>query len=311
MNDLNYPNPLFHEGWMEFNRQKWSITPERLKFSPEGKTKWELDVVIYQTKTGRICKPPLNAYLPLHFKTSGNLPGIRARRWREASSKLVACLNNNKTRGLVALPPEITDVRELIWSGWIARPRYTYYLNPIQAIESANPEVKNKIRKGHRNGFYCSVTTDFDNVYACLTLPEKRKGFKHRITAADLHHLYELMGPDNFVCFGCYSPEGKMVGAWVRIYHPGGIAIALMAGMQTKALKAGAQAVLTEYALNYFAQAGCKVFDFAGGNLSTVATMKEAWGGRLKTYYEITARDLRYLAREHLEWIKTRIGRKR
>src|SRR5690606_23364031 len=122
------------------------------------------------------------------------------------------------------------------------------------------------------------------------------KGFDHKVGPSELSRLAEYMG-DNFVCFLASDSEGNPAGAWVRIYSPGGLAVAWSAGVKNFALKDGVNNFLGQFALDYFADKGCEVFDFVGANIAPVAEMKEAWGGELVCYYSIREQNWRNLAR--------------
>ncbi|PWH19385.1 MAG: hypothetical protein DDG58_05045, partial [Ardenticatenia bacterium] len=64
---INHKSPLLLDGWLEFNRYKWNVTPIKLRISEEGKKVPAVEAILYLDKVGRIVQPPLNPYLPVVF----------------------------------------------------------------------------------------------------------------------------------------------------------------------------------------------------------------------------------------------------
>ena len=106
------------------------------------------------------------------------------------------------------------------------------------------------------------------------------------------------MGDEAFVAFLCRNSEGEPVGAWVRIWSPGGAVLAWSAGVKRQALKDGVNNLLGQFALDFFAAQGCTTFDFVGANIPPVAEMKEAWGGRLVQYFSVSEVSWRSVLRD-------------
>ncbi|MFO8084291.1 MAG: hypothetical protein R6U27_08240, partial [Desulfobacterales bacterium] len=185
-----------------------------------------------------------------------------------------------------------------LWQGMKAAPRYTYHIDIGNYADHADSNVLNKARKADKLGYRCEVTHDFQAVQDCLKAPESRRGFDHKVSAGAMKKLYSLMGDDGFVAIICRDSSNNPQGAWVRLYVPGGWALAWSAGVKSEALKDGVNNLLGEFALSYFANKGCTVFDFVGANNPPVANMKEAWGGDLVCYFSIHERNMRYWAKE-------------
>jgi len=291
-------DPLFHPGWIAFNEEQWNLKAHPILLGPEKGTAWELSTILYTKENGQVVMPPCNPHLPVHFGCSSAKPGSRNRRMRIALTELASLYAKRGLRSSVTLSPVVRDVRPFMWNGMSVTPRFTYHINLHDFSSAMDATVMQKARKAKRLGYYCETTQDFEAVQACLIGPESRKGFDHKIGSTELRNLYEIMDADSFVAFMCFDKEQNPVGTWVRIFKPGGMALAWSAGVKTEALKDGVNNLLGEFALQYFQNRGCTVFDFVGANIPPVAEMKEAWGGELVCYYTIRQRNFRSMARE-------------
>lgn len=291
-------DPLFHPGWIAFNEEQWNLKAHPILLGPEKGTAWELSSIIYTKENGQVVMPPRNPHLPVHFECSSAKPGSINRRMRIALTELASLYARRGLRSSVTLSPVVRDVRPFIWKGMGVEPRYTYYIDLIGYPEGIDSSVIKKARKSRNLHYFCEVTDDLDAAHSCLNGPELRKGFDHKVEKEGLKKLLEYMGNDSFAVFICRDKEHNPVGSRVTLFQPGGMALAWSAGVKTEALKDGVNNLLGEFALQYFQNRGCTVFDFVGANISPVAEMKEAWGGELVCYYTIRQRNFRSMARE-------------
>ncbi|WP_019558162.1 GNAT family N-acetyltransferase [Thioalkalivibrio sp. ALE12] len=296
-------DPMLLDGWLQFNEEHWGLSAQRLVLSPEKGKSWELQTVLYTNRKGIIVQPPRNPYLPIQFATSATRVSAINRRKRDAFEALVKAMESYRGQRPIALDPVVQDVRPFVWEGQVARPRYTYTLPLPGWSEQADKTVFQKARKAEKGGYTVEQTFDYEAVQGCLESAQDRKGFDHRVSARGLARLAELMGGEHFVCFLARGADGTPKGAWVRIYVPGGRALAWSAGVQTEALKDGVNSLLAVHALEWFESRDCTSFDFVGANIPGVAAMKETWGGELTPYYVVSPRSLRYLALEAREMV--------
>lgn len=293
---MTFYDPLFHPGWIEFNKTYWGLEAEVLEFGPKKGTAWELRTVAYTNKKGQLVNPPRNPHIPVEFSSSSDKPSSYNRRKRLAIQELAAYYAERKVKGGVSFSPEVNDVRPFVWSGMEASPRYTYYVDPQCYRKNIDPRAVKKSRKAVAAGYKCDVTTDYGAVVSCLSETEARNDFDHQVSKEGLAVLREKMG-DNFLCFIAYDVGHQPVGARITFYADNGMAMAWSAGIRTAALKDGVNNLLGEYALDFFSSRNCQVFDFVGANIPPVAEMKEAWGGELVCYYTIRQPSMRNLAR--------------
>lgn len=289
-------DPLFHPGWIEFNKAYWGLDAEVLEFGPKKGTSWELKTVVYTNNKGQIVNPPRNPHIPVEFFCSSNKPSAYNRRKRLAIQQLSDCYADKKIKGGIKLSPEVSDLRPFVWNNMQVSPNYTYHISLDNYQSRMDSSVLNKARKAKSLGYSCYVTNEYSSVQECLESAQKRKGFDHVVNVKGLELLSGLMGV-NFVCFIAIDIKGDPAGAWIRVYCNDGLALAWSAGIKDDALKDGVNNLLGEYALEYFVSKNCKVFDFVGANIPPVAEMKEAWGGDLVCYYTIRENNIRNIAR--------------
>lgn len=281
-------DPLFHPAWVDFNERRWGLTAEIIELGPEKGTSWELRAILYRDKKNKYVNPPRNPHLPVGFQSSSQKLSSINRRLRVATERFVEVVQKRGVRGALNLSPVLTDVRPFQWLGLRVAPRYTYHLSIPEYREFLEPAVLNKARKALSLGYRCEVSRSFDEIQECLSAAEARKGFNHQVGAMELSELSEAMGEEAFVAFLCRDSTGIPVGAWVRIWSPGGAVLAWSAGVKGQALKDGVNNLLGQFALDFFADQGCTTFDFVGANIPPVAEMKEAWGGRLVQYFAVS-----------------------
>lgn len=285
-------DPLLLESWIEFNCEMWGLSSHKVELGPTKGTSWELQTVIYSNSRNELVMPPRNPYLPVSFKSSNDTPYAVNSRKRQATEALLQEYLNFKMITSISLSPVLNDVRPFIWSGMQVEPRYTYYLSLDNYKEHAKSGVLRKARKAANLGYTCEISTDYEAIYDCLKGPEQRNNFDHRTKNEDLQMVSDYVG-DNFICFLARDPEGKPAGAWIRLYTNEGMVLGWSAGVKTYALKDGVNNLLGQFSLDYFSSINCKLFDFVGANIPSVANMKEAWGGELVTYYTIRPQSLR------------------
>lgn len=288
------------DGWLEFNRYKWGVKPLKVRLTENEKELPAVEAVLYLDRRGRIVQPPLNAYLPIAFypTPTDKLPRLY-RQWASVTSLLADEFARRGTRGTVAFPPEVTDVRQWQWRGFLAEVRYTFYLAlPYNPGEVDHSERK-QVQKAERSQFACATALpdQFQDVVACLAETEERQGFRYSLDVESLQMALQLLGRDLFRVYICRSAEGEVASTRIVLSLPGSRAVDWVAGTRTAYLHSGATQLLIHHALEDLARVGATGFDFAGANLPTVSAAKADWGGRLIPYYVVLPLNLRTLGR--------------
>lgn len=300
-------NVLSLDGWMEFNKRKWGFEPLRVTYTDGRSEIPAVEAVLYLDRRGRVTQPRMNPYLPVTFAPSPteSMPKVY-RQWDRLSEAFAHDLAKRGVRGSIALSPDVTDIRQWRWHGFIADVRYTFRLGVPHSLEATDPAVRNKVNRATRAGFTCTLASkeQCDEVIACLRASEIRQGFSYRIEASDLALASECLGEQSLRAYLCRSPEGEAAAARVVIAAPRHRCVDWAAGTKAEYLSSGATQLLIWEVLNDLEALGAGGFDFAGANIRSVSAAKADWGGVLVPYYGISTLNVRTLARLGLAMVR-------
>lgn len=293
-------SPLSLEGWLEFNRLKWGVTPTKISYQKKGKERPTIEAILYLDHRGRVLLPPRNPYGVAELKPTDTKSTIGLE--KQWISTATAFAEDMLRRGLSSpfiLPPGMKDVRPWQWAGFKTDIRYTYHLDFPFALKQADGRVRNKIRKALKLGYRCQRTTNAKHILACMQSTEKRQGFRHLLTLRDIEMLFSLLG-NQARGYVCYDREGNPVSSDITLSIKGGSAIGWVGGTCTDHLPFGVTQLLLHFIIEDLQQCGVTSLDFAGANLPTIATSKMVWGGKLTPYYVIEPTTTSYVVKEHL-----------
>jgi len=298
------------DGWLEFNRVRWGLSPTRLRLSEHDGSRPAVEMVVYTDNRGRIRMPSLNPYLPVTFipTDSESLPRL-TRQWLTVSELAVAEFRQRGVVNSISFPPCISDVRPWQWSDYHVGVRYSFYLDLPYCLDSAESQIRTKIRKAERMGYRCERTLRMDTVLECIDDTAQRQQFEYGLSRTDLECCLQFLGTEVLRAYVCYAPNGDAASAQVMLSSPGTSAVGWLAGTKRDHLASGCSQLLIAFALEDLATAGASGFDHAGANIPSVATAKAAWGSRLVPYYTIREPNMRGLARYMLDF--WRFGQKR
>jgi len=295
---IDYKSPLMLEGWLEFNRYKWGVKPLRVRLSEEGKELPAIEAVLYLNRRGRIVQPPLNPYLPIAFHPTPTDKITRLyRQWQSMSKLLAEEFVKRGVKGSIAFPPEVVDVRQWQWSGFLAETRFTFYIDLPFDEKICDYSERKQINKALKRDFICEIATKdtFPEVIGCLVETEKRQVFRYRLNVKDLETALHLVGEETFRVYVTRSSAGEVACARIVLSSSGSRGIDWVAGTKTKFLNSGATQLLISYVLSDLTRQGATGFDFGGANLPTVSAAKAVWGGKLVPYYVVRPLNLRTL----------------
>ena len=285
---LSLKDPLFHPGWIEFNERKAGLKAERLIIGPDKGTAWELETIVYRNKTGSIINPSRTPYMPMRFHSTSDVISSVNRRKRMAIEKLSILYKNEKINKTIKLSPVLSDIRPFVWEGFTVDQLYTYYLDLNKYPHHTSSDIKNKIRKALKAGYYFEESVDYDAIIECIHAPYKRQRLKHTLFANELSDLHYHMESNGFTAIICKDKDGQPQGAAILFYSPGGIGMNWTRGMKNLALKDGANSLLMDYTINFLKSKGCKVCDLGGANIPRISKAKESWGGELIPYFAVS-----------------------
>jgi Acetyltransferase (GNAT) domain len=289
-------SPLFLDEWIEYNRRRWRVTPERVVLGkPDGTPR--LETVYYRSRSGRIWRPPRTIYQPVTFQTSPDTGAHRAyTQWLDLSQELAARMTRTGIKDTLVLGPEVSDVRAWRWERLIVGVRYTFLQDLPYDLTQANQSVRSRIKKAQKSGYTCRRSDSTADVFACLIETEERSGFNHQYSAEDLESARRLVGPEHFRCYSAYAPSGEPAASYVVLHNEGGHALAWLISTRTKHLSSGVTQLLHRYITQDLADAGAAGFDLVGASLQSVAAAKSGWVPRLVPCYYLQQYSSRRIA---------------
>jgi len=239
----NVGSVLALEGWLKFNEYKWGVTPLKLRLTENGKESLPaIEAVLYLDKKGRIVQPPLNPYLPVIFYPTPTDKKPRLyRQWLNLSKLLADEFIWRGVRSAIAFPPEVIDIRQWQWHGFLGEVRYTFYLDLPLNLDMVDSSVRTKLNKAKKMGFTCDLANkdEFPEVITCLKETEERQKFSYRLTAQDLEIALNLLGEDVFRVYICRNNSGEIVSTNIVITIPGLRAFDWVAGTKKQFLDSG------------------------------------------------------------------------
>jgi Acetyltransferase (GNAT) domain len=287
---------------VEFNEVKWRLRAVHWQ-TPGSSQDPTLAAVFYTDRKGRLKLPPLNPYLPVVFRPTKTQQASRLQRqWVAAASELAAAMGERGLVNTVMLPPDVTDVRPWQWRGVRATVRYTCVVPFPFTLESADPAVRNSIRKAVAAEYSCELVAPSDRFVECLAQSERRQGFQYGLTRADLDLAYRLLTPDRLRLYACFDSMGSFASVRVILHSPGTQAIDWVAASTAAHLQHGSTQLLIGFVLQDLQRAGATSFDFGGANLPTVAAAKLNWAAHLKPMYALETRSARTLVKDVFRW---------
>lgn len=290
--------------WGEFNRRKWGCRVEHVRLQAE-RSEARGEFLFFFNAGERFMLPPQNPYHPsLFLATPSQKPFRINKQWHEIAGLLMDRLQQIRGPAVVHLPPELDDVRPFLWRGLKAEVKYTYCVNVPYSLDLASKAIRNKIRKAEAAGYRTEKSVNMSHAYECLVETEKRQGFSHQLSAADLELARDLMGDHAFRCYICYSKDGEPVSVNISLLLQPASAIGWIAGTKTAHLSNGVVQQVQLYEFEDLAAAGVQRFDFAGANLSSVSEAKAEWGGELLPYHVIRKPGLKDVLRAGRDWLQ-------
>lgn len=294
----NVPSPLFLESLREFSRERWGLESEHLRLSEEGSELPAVETVLFLDRKGRITAPRLSPYIPVHFMSTPTSSIARLdRQWLDVGGLLAEEMRRRGLASVVALAPEVVDVRPWQWAGFNVELRYVFHVQLPLSLATVDAAARKRAAKAGRDGYRVERTTRMAEVVACLQSTQDRQQFHLDLSETDLEVGMQILGPDTLRAYVCYTPEGEPAAARVVLHHPGTRAIDWAAGINSAHLDSGANQLLISEMLHDLHEAGATAFDFSDATLAPVAAMKANWGGELVPVYAVDGGRVRALAR--------------
>lgn len=292
------------EKWAVFHAQKWGCDTRVARWeAPNSSARGE--ALVFFNRKGHLYLPPLNPYHPFSFNPTPTDKQYKLnRQWHEAAKAMILEMLKAQRITSFVFPPDITDVRPFVWSGYIAEVKYTFIVKLPYSLDQASTEIRAKIKKATAAGYRSALTQDMGEVYQCLEGTETRQGFSHHLTRQDLELAQSLLGDQAFRAYVCYAPDGEPVSTSVIVSLYGRRAFGWIAASKTEHLNYGVVQQSQSLALQDLSNLGFAEFDFAGANIPTIAYSKTNWGGQVTPYYLIRSPGMKEILRAGLHWLR-------
>lgn len=299
--------PLFLDGWLEFNRIKWNVTPQRARFAADGAELPAVEMVYYLNDAGHIWRPPANPYNPVRFESTPTQSAAkRDRQWLTVGTLLAEDIREHGLCGSLFLPLEINDVRPWQWTGFAVTVRYTYCVDLPHEQALLDSSIRRQISRSAKGGFHCEPASNLAEIFDCMRETEQRQDFSFGLTLDDLELAKSLLGVDAFRGYICRAPSGEAAVGSIVLHQRGYRALAWVIGTKNDYMRAGATQLLTTYILDDLHASGASGFDFVGANFPTIASAKSFWGGYLAMSYTIEAPSVKGIARDARDYVRFR-----
>lgn len=278
-------SPLFLDVWLEYNRRRWNLRPERVVLGQAGGTP-RVETVLYHGRGGRVEQPPRNVYLPVAFETAADTGAHRRyTQWTELAGELGERTAAAGVRNTLNLVPEIQDVRPWTWHGLLAGVKYTFLQDLPYDLTQASQSVRSRIKKARKAGYTCRRSDSVADVSACLSETQERSGFDFDFPHAQLERAQRFVGTESFRCYTAYAPSGEPAASYVVLHNPGGWALAWIISTRTKHLPSGATQLLHHHLAEDLAADGAAGLDLVGAGAESISAAKAGWGPRLVPYF--------------------------
>lgn len=292
-------SPLALDGWLEWNRLKWGVTPHRRRV-PVANAPPYVEAVFYTDRKGRFCLPNRNPYAPMEFASPARVASRLDRQWLECAGQVAAEMARCGVAIAIDLPPEIADLRPWRWAGFNVGLKYTLHLDFPYDLSHADKTLRGQVRKLAQQGYRVERTTNLPQVHQCLTETERRKGFDHELSLRDLELARDLLGDDNFRCYTCYTPAGEAASSCIALHLEGARALIWVGGSRDDHRLTGAHNYERTVIFHDLETAGAAGVDLAGANIPSVAAAKANFGARLVPYGTVEGYGVKPLAR----WVR-------
>lgn len=276
-----YGGVLAQPVWVEFVASWQGLVPVELSARDPG-TDVSVSLQLYRSRRGRLVVPHHSPYASMTLAHNGTIdPSRLERRWLSLTDDLGRQMLAGGVSRPINLPPGVVDVRGIQQAGFRVESRFTSVVDLPWSDTMAAKSPRRHARKAEADGFRGGRGADPAEVLWCLQETEKRKRFSYLISEDALELGLGVLGEDRFRFYQVRDPDGRIVSARVVVCSDDGEALSWVSGTSTDHLRTGAQQLLTRYTFEALTADGFTSFDWAGVNITSVASAKQDWGGRI------------------------------
>jgi hypothetical protein len=208
----------------------------------------------------------------------------------EVTHALIDGTRGRMKNGNLMLVPSITDVRPWMWSGWSARPRYTYVLDLSKPLPVSHSARKH-LRKCQDAGMTLDSAWNLDALCSVFSATQERKGFAVRLSPERFRKLSEgLQAGGLATMLIARTAQGEPVSGHVLLSVPGSTdTFHWVVGTHSSYLTSGVSAWLMVETAAEMTRRGFRSWDLCGADFPSIARFKSNLGGTLVPYFQVEA----------------------
>jgi hypothetical protein len=234
---------------------------------------------------------PLASYNSFVYRPSASShPESVTQEHLEVSRALIQATHGRLKNWDLMLVPSITDVRPWLWSGWTARPRYTYVLDLSRPLPVSHA-VRKHLRKCQDAGMKLDGEWNLDALCAVFDATQERKGFGLRLTADRFRRFAGELHEAGLASMQvAHAADGEPAAGHVLLAVPGTDAcFHWVVGTHSRYLTSGVSAWLMVETAAEMARRGFRSWDLCGADFPSIARFKSNLGGTLVPYFQVEA----------------------
>ncbi|MBL7924335.1 MAG: hypothetical protein JNL88_09060 [Bacteroidia bacterium] len=211
-------------------------------------------------------------------------------RWQKEKSAILTCLQQYLQENFVYpylfLDTAIQDVRPFIWSGWNARPAYTYLVDPGQT--KLDPDVQRRYRNCIREGFTVSYNWSPEVFVRLFRLTMDRQHIRLAYSDQRMLDFLNRLKEKNLIWMATsYDKEGAPHASWVQLQVEPWVVFNWNSATNLAFANSGGNSVLVFDVLEKMKAEQVKAWDLCGADTPSVVGFKSKLGGALQVYYKV------------------------
>ncbi len=186
----------------------------------------------------------------------------------------------------IQLNPENQDVRGFTWSGFKARPLYTFR-RYLDTEAQALPDERKKLRTAEKAGLRLVDAFEPEKYVKLQMDLEKRKDHGMGVPYSAIQDFYSHLHSQGLLKqFNIYQ-DSEIVSANILLTDGGDVAYTIHLATALKAMKLGT-AAFHNMELAKVLPPSTRILDYCGANIKEVARFKAALGLDLRSFYQLS-----------------------
>lgn len=230
--------------------------------------------------------PSLSYYQALDFYFPDNVPAARRGLDELGISKEMAVYLKGKYRKTgINLAPQNQDVRGFVWSGFRAKPLYTYTWNTSDTPQALTDERK-KLKVAESRGYTHDESFEPESFMKLYREMNLRKKQNPGISMARIQDFFVSLHKQGLLIQKNLRLDGEIVSANYTLGNGKGTGYTVIRASKEQEMAYGVSSLHTMILLESLGDRYSEI-DFCGANVADVARFKAAMGLSLKIFFHI------------------------